>query len=281
MSPVDVSFIRLPRPCRPSRSIPSLVAAQARAGVDPWSLADEIVRTMRDSAVSPDATSTSRSYGAVGDGKARRARMRSARRSTPVAPPAAVASSCRTGRFLTGAIHLKSNVNLHLADKATLAFSSRFATDYPIVFTRWEGRRADELLAVHLRVRDGEHRGDRPGTLDGQAGDRTTGGTGGSRAPGNARPRSGRRANRLIEMQARGVPVAERVFGERPTISARISSSPIAAATCSIEGVTIVNSPMWEIHPVLCQNVTVRDVNDPTATARTTTAAIPSRAATC
>ena len=28
-----------------------------------------------------------------------------------------------------------------------------------------------------------------------------------------------------------------------------------------IEGVTIVNSPMWEIHPVLCQNVTVRDVS--------------------
>ena len=27
-----------------------------------------------------------------------------------------------------------------------------------------------------------------------------------------------------------------------------------------IEGVTIVNSPMWEIHPVLCTNVTVRDV---------------------
>ena len=27
-----------------------------------------------------------------------------------------------------------------------------------------------------------------------------------------------------------------------------------------IEGVTIVNSPMWEIHPVLCTNVTVRGV---------------------
>src|SRR4029079_4039945 len=27
------------------------------------------------------------------------------------------------------------------------------------------------------------------------------------------------------------------------------------------DGVTIVNSPMWEIHPVLCQNVTVRNVS--------------------
>jgi polygalacturonase len=27
-----------------------------------------------------------------------------------------------------------------------------------------------------------------------------------------------------------------------------------------VDGVTIVNSPMWEIHPVLCQSVTVRNV---------------------
>ena len=27
-----------------------------------------------------------------------------------------------------------------------------------------------------------------------------------------------------------------------------------------IDGVTIINSPMWEIHPVLCTNVTVRGV---------------------
>ena len=27
-----------------------------------------------------------------------------------------------------------------------------------------------------------------------------------------------------------------------------------------VEGVRVVNSPMWEVHPVLCRNVTVRDV---------------------
>src|SRR3982750_1914673 len=43
-----------------------------------------------------------------------------------------------SGEFLTGAVSLKSNVNLHLAKGATL----KFATDtrqYPIVHTRWEG----------------------------------------------------------------------------------------------------------------------------------------------
>src|SRR5262249_15043576 len=40
--------------------------------------------------------------------------------------------------FLTGPIHLKSNVNLHLADGATLKFSTN-TKDYPTVFTRFEG----------------------------------------------------------------------------------------------------------------------------------------------
>ncbi len=37
-----------------------------------------------------------------------------------------------------GAVHLRSNVELHLAEGATLRFSTDPA-DYPIVLTRWEG----------------------------------------------------------------------------------------------------------------------------------------------
>jgi polygalacturonase len=43
-----------------------------------------------------------------------------------------------SGTFLTGAITLLSNVDLHLEDDATLKFS----TDpdmYPLVYTRWGG----------------------------------------------------------------------------------------------------------------------------------------------
>jgi polygalacturonase len=35
---------------------------------------------------------------------------------------------------------------------------------------------------------------------------------------------------------------------------------PYRCTNVLIEGVTIRNSPMWEINPVLCRNVTVRDV---------------------
>ena len=42
------------------------------------------------------------------------------------------------GRFLTGAVHLRSNVELHVARGATLLFSTDPA-HYPLVRTRWEG----------------------------------------------------------------------------------------------------------------------------------------------
>src|SRR6478609_7207091 len=43
------------------------------------------------------------------------------------------------GEFLTGAINLKSNVNLHISNGATLKFSTDEKAYLPIVFTRWEG----------------------------------------------------------------------------------------------------------------------------------------------
>ncbi|WP_278986601.1 glycosyl hydrolase family 28 protein [Sphingobium yanoikuyae] len=55
------------------------------------------------------------------------------------------------------------------------------------------------------------------------------------------------------------VPVAKRVFADGaylrpPTIS------PYGCENILIEGVRIVRSPFWHIHPVLCVNVTVRRV---------------------
>src|ERR1700722_8571005 len=42
------------------------------------------------------------------------------------------------GQYMTGAITLKSNVNLRIAQGATIRFS-RDSKKYPLVFTRWEG----------------------------------------------------------------------------------------------------------------------------------------------
>src|SRR5215217_3692205 len=43
------------------------------------------------------------------------------------------------GVFMTGAIHLKSNVNLHVTEGATLKFFNDPSKYLPVVYTRWEG----------------------------------------------------------------------------------------------------------------------------------------------
>jgi polygalacturonase len=44
-----------------------------------------------------------------------------------------------TGEYLTGSIHLKSNITLRLEDKAIVKFSSDFDDYLPMVRIRWEG----------------------------------------------------------------------------------------------------------------------------------------------
>jgi len=43
------------------------------------------------------------------------------------------------GIYLTGAIHLKSNINLHITQNATLLFSTDPQKYLPLVYTRFEG----------------------------------------------------------------------------------------------------------------------------------------------
>ena len=62
-----------------------------------------------------------------------------------------------------------------------------------------------------------------------------------------------------MSMGDRGVPVAERIFGAGSDMRP-VFVQPYRCKGVLIEGVTIVNSPMWEINPVLCENVTVRGV---------------------
>jgi polygalacturonase len=234
---------------------PRLDAGQqpAVAG-NPWERADEIVKSL----VRPTFRSAEfdiRKFGAVADGKTS---CTDAIRKAIAACHAAGGGRVIVpdGRFLTGAVHLQSQVNLHLADGATLAFTDDLR-QYPIVFTRWEGV---ELMNVSPFIYAYEVENiaiTGAGTLDGQAGpDRWWNWR--LASPGNpGRDRPAR--TRLIELQAKGVPVAERVFGEKDYLRPNFIQ-PYRSRNILIDGPTIINSPMWEIHPVLCRNVTVRNV---------------------
>ena len=158
------------------------------------------------------------------------------------------------GVWHTGAIHLKSNVNLHVAEGATL----RFLSDpklYPVVFTRWEGIECMNYSPFIYAWEQENIAVTGQGTLDGGASVENWWGWNVKTKDTPPRQRAAR--NKLIEMGEKGTPGEQRIFGEGGFLRPNFLQ-PYRCRNVLIEGVTIVNSPMWEIHPVLCTNVTVR-----------------------
>jgi polygalacturonase len=167
----------------------------------------------------------------------------------------------RGGVFLTGPIHLRSKVNLTVVRGATLRFSREPAAYLPPVLTRFEGT---ELMNYSpfiyaLDAVDVAVTGD--GTLDGQADNEHWWAWKGNRQYGwkDGDPNYNAARGRLLVMAEQGTPVESRVFGEGDYLRPPFIQ-PYRCRNVLIEGVTIRNSPMWEINPVLCTNVTVRRV---------------------
>jgi polygalacturonase len=200
------------------------------------------------------------SYGAVGDGltncddaiKQAIEACAAADGGRVVVPP---------GRFATGPIHLESNVNLHVSDGATLAFSTDPNRYLPAVLTRWGGMECLNyspciyaLEKTHVAVTG-------KGTLDGQAANenwwRWKGLEKFGAVPGT--PNEVHTVARLKDMVEKAVPVEKRVFGNGDTMRPMMLQL-YRCADVLIEGVTFIRSPMWVVHPVLCKNVTVRGV---------------------
>jgi polygalacturonase len=153
------------------------------------------------------------------------------------------------GDFLTGAIHLQSNVELHLATNAVLKFSTDPKAYLPAVFTRFEGTECYNFSPLIYALGQSNIAVTGGGTLDGQADESNW------LAWKNTSARK-----QLAKLAEDHVPVAQRQFGE----SDHLRPDFIEFNRCRnvlIEGVRIRRSPMWEIHPLLCTNVTVRGVD--------------------
>jgi len=159
------------------------------------------------------------------------------------------------GVWLTGAVHLKSKTELHVAKGATLKFLQDPAAYLPAVLTRHEGVELINYspfiyaLEQHDIALTGE------GTLDGQADAEHWWNWIRRKPPGVVDDRK-----RLTEMAEAGVPVAQRVFGAGTTIRPMFIQ-PYRCKNVLIESLTIIGSPMWEVHPVECENVIVRKLN--------------------
>jgi unsaturated rhamnogalacturonyl hydrolase len=160
------------------------------------------------------------------------------------------------GVYLTGPIELLGGVDLDVAAGATLQFRSDPAAYLPTVATRWEGVECWNYAPLIRAANVDNVAVTGPGVLDGSASEenwwawaRKSGG----QSPATPDSRA------LNLMGDHGVPVAERQFGAGHKLRPNFIEF-LRCRNVLVSDVTIRRSPMWEIHPVLCSNVTVRGV---------------------
>lgn len=151
------------------------------------------------------------------------------------------------GQWLTGPIHLRSKIELHLAEGAELVFSDQFADYLPVVLVRVGGVELYNY-SPFIYARDCTN----------------VAITGPGKLNGNSKawwPWGKKETKAFFEMAARGVPVEKRVFG---TPEAAIRPNFVVCFNCRnvlMEGFTIGGGPNWTIHPVYCENVIIRRVH--------------------
>lgn len=245
---------------QPRRDFIKMFAAGALAAPPgPWAEAAAILKRVRAPRF-PDRPFDVTRYGADGDGKRdSTAAFRKAIEACHAAGGGRVVVPA--GEFLSGAIRLRSNVNLHLTAGATIRFSRDPRQYLPVVFTRWEGVECMNYSAFVYAFEQENIAVTGAGTLDGQCDCEHWWPWKGRKDCGwkQGDPSQQRARDALIEMGEKDVPVEKRVFGEGSYLRPAFIQ-PYRCRNVLIEGVTVRNSPMWEIHPVLSRNVTVRGV---------------------
>lgn len=166
------------------------------------------------------------------------------------------------GTYLTGPIHLLSNVNLHLEEGATLLFTFDLSKYYPMVETRWEGMDCYNYSPMIYAYKQENIAITGKGTIDGGASrDNWWGMVGNERwgwKPGMETQRKGRRI--LMEWNESGVDVFERRMGQGYGMRVQLVN-PVDCKNVLIEDVTMLRSAFWVMHPLRCENVTVRGVH--------------------
>lgn len=167
------------------------------------------------------------------------------------------------GTWNTGAIELKSHVNLVLEEGATLHFAFEPKL-YPLVRTSWEGLACWNYSPCIYAYKATDIAITGKGTIDG-------GGNNDTFWQWNGSPRFGYKEgvtkesqklgsrSKLLKMAEDGVPFDERKFGMgyglRPQLVNMVHCERIL-----IKDVKMINSPFWVIHPLLSKNITVDGV---------------------
>jgi polygalacturonase len=213
-----------------------------------WAVLPEIMENINPP-VFPDTDFVITDYGAIGDGTTK----------CTVAFSNAV-SACSLagggrvvvpdGVFLTGPIHLKSNVNLYVCKSAVIKFSQDYSDYLPVVYTRFEGTECYNYSPPIYAFEQENIAITGQGTLDGQ----------GDNSHWWPWTSTGSADVLYLRQQAEdGVSVENRIYGVGHYLRPNMIQ-PYRSKNILIDSVKIINSPMWHIHPVLCDNITVSNV---------------------
>ena len=172
-------------------------------------------------------------------------------------------------RFKTGAITLKSHVNLVIEQGAVLEFVFQPEL-YPIVETAWEGLDCYNLSPCIYANGATDIALSGKGTVDG-GGNRQTwwpwnGATKHGWTEGVKSQKDGGRARLLqngedgIPMKINGKPNPQRTFTENDRLRPQLVNF-VNCERILIEDVTLLSSPFWVIHPLKSTDITVRGVH--------------------
>lgn len=192
-----------------------------------------------------------RKYGAIGDG---------ATKNTTAFNEAIIACSetgggyveVPEGKWLTGAIHLQSNVNLQLGKGAEIHFSDEPEDYLPVVFTRWAGFELMNYSPLIYAIDCENIAITGPGKLFGHG-----------QSWWGWEPKEEETGQMIYkQMVLENIPPEERIFG-KPAIGLRPQLiNPVRCRNVLLEGFTIAQpGPFWTIHFYLCENVIVRRLN--------------------
>ncbi len=151
--------------------------------------------------------------------------------------------------LVNGPLYLVNDMELHLAEGARLKFGSKYDDYLPLVLTRWAGTQIYNYCPFIYAYRRKNVALTGTGTLDGQAKDTWS--------------TWARKQDKGIETLRRwndeGTPVVDRFLGDgyflRPSMIGFLGCTNVL-----VDGVTIIDSPFWCLHPISSKKVTIRNV---------------------
>ena len=181
------------------------------------------------------------------------------------------------GMWLTGAIKLLSNVNLHLDSQAIVQFSPRFE-DYPLITSTWEGRQEvrcmspisgfdlENIAITGKGIIDGAGEAWRPVKKFKMTDNRwrkliASGGVVDEDRKIWWPSKEALNGADLIRELSKKEDVKIEEFAAAREYLRPVMINLVSCKSVLLDGPTFQNSPAWNIHPLMCENMIIRNIN--------------------